>query len=107
MDKFDRVTATFRPRRLDDLHPSALDAIGARCVWECLWIINEDDGGPYVGEFAMRPLNDCLHPRVWAPSGDLIDVEPFVERVFEPPKVTPIGNMNDLLAQVCAGDHEK
>ena len=26
---------------------------------------------------------------------------------FEPPKVTPIGNMNDLLAQVCTGEHDE
>lgn len=25
---------------------------------------------------------------------------------FEPPKITPIGNMNDLLAQVCGGHDE-
>lgn len=73
LQPFDRITATFTPRRTDDLKPGAHAFIGTTIEWEVAWIIEE---GPYEGEWAMVPAHYATRPPfAWAPSGDLTPVE--------------------------------
>jgi hypothetical protein len=46
--------------------------IGRVSTWEAYWLITEEDGGPYVGQWAMmsRELNDEGFPG-WVPACDL------------------------------------
>lgn len=77
LEQFDRIEATFQPRRTDDLKAGAVEWIGRRVVWDVAWLITDEDGGPYVGEFACT-LAEVPNPPpgfVWVPSGDLADFE--------------------------------
>jgi hypothetical protein len=67
---FQRVEATFHPRRTDDLRPGADAWIGWRGHWQALWVI---EVGPYAGEWAMAMDEEGveLPPFAWVPSGDL------------------------------------
>ena len=73
----DIIAATFKPRRTDDLKPGARAFIGQRHEWYVSWEITEEDGGPYVGEFAcsFHELEGPSPDFVWVPSGDLADIE--------------------------------
>ena len=75
LQQFQKVRAVFRPRRTDDLHNNSSQYIGQEFTWTAAWMITEEDGGPYVGEWAMtlayrddgeQPVNFG-----WVPSGDL------------------------------------
>lgn len=72
------IEATFQPRTKDTLKPECLTWIGHRCLWQVLWIIDEDNS-KYVGEAAcmMLPIGRDSLP-YWVPSGDL-----FVHRIAE------------------------
>lgn len=67
IQQHDTITATFAPRRTDDLSEIA-PPVGWRGSFYVGWMIED---GPYAGEWA------CL-PRVsgpgWVPSGDLRDI---------------------------------
>ena len=72
LQRFDKVLATFSPRRVDDLRDEAPAAIGLRGVFAAAWLIEE---GPYRGQWAMSP-NDFERFRFgWVPLCDLSDVE--------------------------------
>jgi hypothetical protein len=80
LERFDRVMATFQPARTDDLQNNADKFIGVRCEWEVLWQISEEDGGPYVGQWALWPTDFDIQKQygssfVWVPLCDLADVE--------------------------------
>ena len=72
MDKFDIVDATFKPLNRDDLKPGVADYIGYRGLWQALWMIDEEDGGSYVGQFAMGPHDFRSESFVWVPQCDLV-----------------------------------
>ena len=76
LERFDTVDATFKPKRTDDLKPRVNEWIGRRCIWEALWMIDEDDGGSYVGQWAMMPIikphkRHPDFPYLWVPLCDL------------------------------------
>jgi hypothetical protein len=70
MNQFDKVEASFQPRREDDLVEGAREWIGVITIWQASWIIEK---GKYAGEWAMMPIKDCRYsmPFAWVPSGDL------------------------------------
>jgi hypothetical protein len=75
-EPYDRIVATFQPKRTDNLKPAAAGYVGWRGEFECLWKITEEDGGPYVGQHAWRVIeeNGLAHGG-WIPTEDLIDIE--------------------------------
>jgi hypothetical protein len=74
--RFDRVLATFAPRRRDDLKPQAVAWIGRRVEWSAEWIVED---GAYAGQWAMRPSDPSppagLQTLGWVPFCDLTDLE--------------------------------
>lgn len=62
--QYGRVRAIFEPKRLDTLKPAARKFIGREAVFEALWQITEEDGGSYIGQFAMST------PRDWVTNSD-------------------------------------
>lgn len=76
MDRYDIVDATFQPVKVRDVKLGAKGWIGRRCNWEAQWLIDEDDGGSYVGQWAMMPIIRPLErhpefPYIWVPLCDL------------------------------------
>jgi hypothetical protein len=73
--QFQKVRAVFRPRRTDDLHNGSAQYVGQEFTWTAAWMITEEDGGPYVGEWAMTlAYREDGAPNInfgWVPSGDL------------------------------------
>ena len=67
MDQFERVQAYFEPRRVETLRDEAKPFIGQVLTFEALWIIDEEDGGPYVGQWAMRAIGE--NDIDWLPFG--------------------------------------
>lgn len=74
MEQFDKVKAYFEPKRLETLRDEAKPFVGKLMTFEALWIIDEEDGGPYVGQWAMRACGenklDWL-PFGWVPEEDI------------------------------------
>jgi len=71
MKQFDKITATFRPRRTDSLIAGAEKWIGYRGVWQAAYILEE---GAYAGEWAMECVDDPTRwdmPFAWVPITDL------------------------------------
>lgn len=79
MEHLDRITGYFEPKNMDTLKPEALPYVGRLMTFQALWIITEDDGGPYVGQWAMGPAYDPdeedmeIFPFGWVPSEDIRD----------------------------------
>ena len=75
-NQFQHIRATFCPRRVDDLKPDAIPHVGQTFEWMAAWPITEEDGGPYVGEWAMTlAYRSDGAPNInfgWVPSGDLV-----------------------------------
>ena len=76
--QYEIVDAIYQPLRTDDLKPGMPEWIGRRENWHALWMIDEDDGGPYVGQWAMQPIvaNHQPHPDfpyLWVPQCDLAE----------------------------------
>ena len=70
MEQFDIIDATFHPIRTDDLGLDALIFIGHRGKWQAMWIIDEEDGGDYVGQWVLSAY-DFDFPAGWVPECDL------------------------------------
>ena len=68
MKQYQKISASFSPRRVDDLRENAQAWIGRTSLWTASWVIEEGD---YEGELAMTPPYDMNAPFVWVPSGDL------------------------------------
>lgn len=71
MNQFDRVTATLKPRRVDDLKHGVDAWIDRELIWEAMWEIED---GEYAGYWAMSPIIDDLierPPFAWVPFCDL------------------------------------
>ena len=69
--RFDVITATFRPRRSDDLRYNSAEFVGREMQWQAAWLIED---GPYKNEWAMTPYKYTGNPQphfAWVPSGDL------------------------------------
>lgn len=73
MERFDIVYAVFKPKQTDDLKPGVSDWIGYRGLWQAMWMVDEEDGGSYVGQWAMGIYDrlDPPPPFVWVPRCDL------------------------------------
>lgn len=70
-----RRVATFQPARTDDLKPDALEHVGETFEWRGLWVVTEDDGGPYVGQTVWERADESLPWFGWVPDEDLVDVD--------------------------------
>lgn len=66
------ITATFAPKRTDDLRPELTPPIGYRGKWAFCWVI--DHGGPYLGQWCLMPLDHSLRSG-WVPITDLVDID--------------------------------
>jgi hypothetical protein len=64
------VTARFNPKRLESLKPELKSAIGVVAKFRYAWTIDEDDGGPYVGQIAFL-TDDERFQHLWIPTEDL------------------------------------
>ncbi len=53
IERYSVVRAVFNPKRLDTLRPECLPFIGKTGLFQAMWKIDEEDGGPYVGQWAM------------------------------------------------------
>lgn len=74
MKQFDRVTGYFKPKIISTLKEEMKPLIGNRFVFEAYWLIDKDDGGPYVGQWAMMPLTESgerLENANWVPTEDI------------------------------------
>ena len=64
--QFQKVTARFKPRRIEDLHPGVLFFVGEVGRFEALYTL---ETGEYRGEWAMQaPIGWTFG---WCPEGDL------------------------------------
>ena len=75
--QFGRVSARFEPKRLDTLRPEARPHVGQTFEWLASWKITEEDGGPYVGQWAFTlaygPDYETAAPNFgWVPEEDLV-----------------------------------
>jgi len=64
----------FEPKVLDTLDEKAKPYIGKKMQFEALWRITEEDGGPYVGQWALRALRKNSSewlPIGWIPQEDI------------------------------------
>ncbi len=52
-DRFEVIKARFSPVDIHTLRPEAHEYVGEVLDWEAYWIVTEEDGGPYVGQWAM------------------------------------------------------
>lgn len=50
---YQRYRAIYLPKRTDDLKPGAAAFIGKTGVFDAIWRISKNDGGPHVGLWAM------------------------------------------------------
>ena len=67
MKQFDKIKATFKPKRTKDLRPSSIKYIGKQGTFEAYWIIEE---GRYKGQWAM--FCNKFKRLGWVPLEDLI-----------------------------------
>jgi hypothetical protein len=74
LNKFDIICGTFRPKRTDDLKPGLEEWIGRRTQWQLGWIIEEEDGGDYIGQYAALARPASGFPYGWVPLCDLTDI---------------------------------
>lgn len=77
MEQSEKITGFFEPNIKETLREEAKPFIGQLLEFEALWLINEDDGGPYVGQWAMRAIGkdgDWL-PFGWVPLEDIRQTE--------------------------------
>lgn len=74
MEPFEKITGYFKPKIMKTLRKEAVPLVGQLMDFEALWLIGEDDGGPYVGQWAMRPLDrdgNWLRGIGWVPEEDI------------------------------------
>lgn len=67
---WDKVVARFNPKRTQTLRPELASVVGVTAQFTCSWIIDEDDGGPYVGQGAFL-TDDERFRHLWVPQEDL------------------------------------
>lgn len=63
--------ATFEPKRRDNLRSEAVGFIGQTLRWRGLWVVTDEDGGPYVGQVVWEPGDRSLWFG-WVPDEDLV-----------------------------------
>lgn len=66
MEQFTIIDASFQPKQTDDLKPGLHDWIDRRARWQAQWMITEEDGGSYIGQWAMMPINEPFDGEFWA-----------------------------------------
>lgn len=74
MEQFDKVTASLRPKRIDDLRDGVDIWVGRTLTWQASYVIED---GQFQGEWAMSPVLDASAERppfAWVPLSDLDDV---------------------------------
>ena len=94
MKQFEIVTATFQPRRRDDLKPRAVLWVGVRMHWQAAWVVEREDGGPYIGHWAMVPIDPTPKGREalgWVPLCDLVGVNVEQGDQSSAEQITPEG----------------
>ena len=75
-----QIAATFQPKRLETLRRENHPLIGQRLTFTYAWTVDDEDGGPYVGQAVWIAHDDRADsPRLhgWVPDEDLTDIEPI------------------------------
>lgn len=65
------IEATFSPTAPDTLRDDARPFVGQRMRFTVAWWIDEEDGGPYVGQWACLPADMQFG---WVPEVDLSEI---------------------------------
>ena len=72
IEQFDKIIATFNPKKTDNLVTGMENHIGKRFTFEAMWVIED---GQYVGEWAMAPRMTGPPLCGWIPLCDLDNIE--------------------------------
>ena len=76
IEHLQHLRARFEPKRLDTLRPEARPFVGQTFKWMASWKITEEDGGPYVGQWAFTlsysSVNEGQQNFGWVPEEDLV-----------------------------------
>ncbi|GGC86783.1 hypothetical protein [Chelatococcus reniformis] len=88
---YSRYRAMYSPKRMADLKPGSAAFIGKTGVFEAIWRISKDDGGPYVGLWAMGVPREWMDtvPKatrwgdcwVWVPACDIEGAQEIFDEV--------------------------
>jgi hypothetical protein len=71
LQQYGTIEATFSPKHLDTLRDDARQYIGQRMRFTVAWWIDDEDGGPYVGQWACLPADRQFG---WVPETDLSEI---------------------------------
>lgn len=53
-----KLKGVFKPVDMETLRDECKKYIDRELVFESLWLIDEEDGGPYIGQWAFRATNE-------------------------------------------------
>jgi len=78
LKQYDKITAKFNPKRIDDLVDGASEFIGLILIWQASWVIED---GQFEGEWAMAVIGNLrdIVPFAWVPLSDLEYIPPEVQ----------------------------
>lgn len=96
LQEFQKVYATFRPKRLDDLRSGAEGMVGRSGVWRTSWII---ESGQYRGQWAVQPLGELGHACVESGEGFAWVPECDLEIHYTVPEACEV---NQVLSNICS-----
>lgn len=68
--QYKSVEARFTPKRFSTLRAELKPLIGTVATFCYVWVIGEEDGGPYVGQWAFLSDDERFKGR-WIPEEDL------------------------------------
>lgn len=71
MNQFDKITATIKPQKTDNLVDGMQEFIGRSFEFQAMWTIER---APFIGEWAMSPTSTQGFPFGWIPLCDLTDI---------------------------------
>ena len=66
------ISAVFQPLHLETLRPGCLPYVGQRLTFSRCWVVRDEDGGPYVGQWTWLPTDAAMG---WVPQEDLTEIE--------------------------------
>lgn len=69
----DKISAIFRPKRIETLRPDAFPFVGKRAIFRASFTLEEEEGS-YGGQMTFEAPREWNIG--WVPAEDLIDPEP-------------------------------
>lgn len=97
VEQFDLVTAVFRPKVVDTLRSGCVPFIGTKARWEALWVVTEEDGGPYVGQWVFGMLEEDRQKVGW--TGHWVPWEDLVIECHIPQEDRMIGGEDETITR--------